>query len=520
MSHYPTPLTAFARHVLVLFFVGVVAVLVLDVAEETGFISKLFESAGRLLLWAIIFRLMTTSRKKPVVEPAAKVACISAMGFILLWLAWGVANDIPQCSELPLIGQESSAGDFIEKLSVCGWTFSIVALLLFLVRSLERGQAQLREAERTVIQQERLAALGEMASGIAHDLNNTLSPVVTYCELLREGDVCEADRDAAIGYILRGSLQASGVVKQLQLLYRNPVSTSDYECIDFVEVIENAVALTKPKWHDKAVLAGAGVEIRLELPDALFLRGSKVELTQAVTNLVFNAVEAMPHGGTLTIRIENDIHRQLAKIEFADNGVGMSDDVKSRCFEPFFTCNTRHRGTGLGLSVCHGVIARHGGTIEVSSEVGKGTSFYVTLPLDVEANADVADQSATLDELRVLYIDDDEAVRESTRAMLKALGANVDLAADGLAGLRMLDEANYDAVLTDLGMADMSGIEVLAAIKRNAPEQPVFLVSGWCLNDVENKLGGKYRPDRILQKPVTLESLRAALRGFVIHEIA
>jgi signal transduction histidine kinase len=515
--------TSFTRILLIFFSIGCGFILLFETAEQLDFIGKLAESFGRLLVWTVLLVILAYVARRVSLEQKVWIAGVTCGLFILIGLLFGVTEDIQQLDAVPLIGHDSDLRKFIEKAVICGWSCSILFLVFYLVRSLERGHnslraevrertralEQLQEAEHKALQRERLSALGEMASGVAHDLNNALSPVVIYCELLQAG-VADDEREAMLENVMQGALQAAGIVEQLQFFYRDSDAANPHESVDLVSIVRETVSLTKPKWHDDAVHFGIDISISLDLPGVALVSGDAVELKQLLTNLVLNAVDAVPDGGTIAIRIINE--NVAIRLEVEDDGIGMSDIVRDRCFEPFFTQKKRN-GSGLGLSVCHGIVKRHKGTIEVESAEGKGTRFRITLPLGREATTPgrIGRQPCKGSEKQVLYIDDERKIRDSTACLLRALGASVDVASDGAEGLRMISQKRYDLVITDLGMSGMQGRQVLRTIKAQYANVPVAIVSGWSATEVASEFVGALQPDQILQKPVTMAKMQHAL---------
>ena len=233
------------------------------------------------------------------------------------------------------------------------------------------------------------------------------------------------------------------------------------------------------------------------------------EIREVVTNLVFNAVDALPQGGKIRLRLRSESDHAL--IEIADTGAGMPAHVQAKCFEPFFTTKGPG-GTGLGLSVCHGIIQRHNGHIRITSSPANGTTVHVSLPAAVEfLPADEPAVDVSLPASRVLYIDDDSRVRLVIERLLQSLGQNVDVAESGARGLEMLADNDYDLVITDLGMPDMDGKAVARAIKSAQPRLPVVMLTGWAPSLSAGSPESGEVADYVLAKPVTREELRELL---------
>ena len=374
---------------------------------------------------------------------------------------------------------------------------------------LQETLEELKATQTQVIQQERLRALGEMASGVGHDLNNTLTPVLGYSEMLLDDPQLSSRAHESVRWIRNGARDAVAVVARLRRFYRPSSADDRYRPLRLEGLLRETVNLTRPKWRDEAQREGRNIDVRLRLDDAPPVLGSDTEIREVLTNLMFNAVDALPNGGSIALRLRSE--SDGAVIEVADTGIGMPAEVQAKCFEPFFTTKGRE-GTGLGLSVCHGIVQRHGGQFQIDSSPGQGTTISVSLPAAGDRpslDGDVVETS--LPRCRVLYIDDDPRVRSVMERLLQSLGQDVDLAESGVRGLEMLEAEDYDLVITDLGMPDMDGNAVVRGIKASQPELPVVMLTGWGPPGEFSppKPGGI--PDHILAKPPAIAQLREVL---------
>jgi signal transduction histidine kinase len=383
---------------------------------------------------------------------------------------------------------------------------------------------ELRTTQGQLIQAEKMRALGELASGVAHDFNNSLCGALGFLELtLADPSLTPGVR----GYLESArtcTLDAAHTVRRVQNFARWQRNEITVEVLDVDEVVRQAVDLTRHKWEGQARSLGIAIEVEVRTEAAARVSGSAAELREVLTNLIFNAVDAMPEGGRLTIRTwstPTDVY-----LSVRDSGLGMSDSVRRRLFEPFFTTKGE-RGTGLGLSVTFGIIKRYGGEITVDSSTGYGSTFVVRLPV-APAPAEgpdfnrpgVAPSGSRLQEsangkagrkaLRVLVIEDEESIRRFLQTALTGLGHRAHVTSDGEAGLQAFQEEPFDVVLTDYGLPGMSGEEVARSVTRSKPETPVLLLTGWSsqLQAEEQPLEGV---TRILGKPVTLQALATAL---------
>ncbi len=381
--------------------------------------------------------------------------------------------------------------------------------------SLWTAYEELRQTQQTVLQQERLSALGQMASGIAHDINNSISPAMLYVERLLESDPqLSPEARKSLPVVLQAIEDVAATVARLREFYRPSDMQATLEPVDINAVVEQVIGLTRARWSDmpqqRGVLVTVDKSLTIPLPQVL---GAASELREALTNLVFNAVDAMPEGGTLTLRTGTEAHS--AWVEVADTGIGMDEETSRKCLEPFFTTKGE-RGTGLGLAMVYGIAKRHNADVRIDSVPGRGTVLRITLPVPAEAVvAGKADASASVPTgLRLLLIDDDAQLLKSLRDTLELDGHVITTAGDGRAGIETLRAAPpdqpFDAVVTDLGMPRMDGRAVARAVKEHRPDTPVILLTGW---GQRPNAGSEALPhiDCIIGKPPKLRELRAAL---------
>lgn len=370
---------------------------------------------------------------------------------------------------------------------------------------------ELKETQQRVIQQERLRALGQMASGVAHDFNNALVPILGFSELLQISPGVLQDREKAmsyIGIIRTAAGDAANVVSRLRQFYRKQEEGEAFETVDLEKVVEQTITLTRPRWKDQAQAGGATVRVESELISVPPVLGDESELREVLTNLIFNAVDAMPTGGLITVRTRSE--DGFAMIEVTDTGSGMTEEVRKRCLEPFFSTKGE-RGTGLGLSMVFGIVQRHGGKVDIRSKLGEGTTFTVALPLQSAQHSEEATQKnapSLLRNLSVLVVDDEAQVRDFVSAALGMDGHRVEIATDGANGLRSFRDGTFDVVITDKAMPGMSGDQMASAMKLMKPGTPIILLTGFGQFLDKSEMPGI---DVLLSKPVGLHTLREAL---------
>jgi CheY-like chemotaxis protein len=303
------------------------------------------------------------------------------------------------------------------------------------------------------------------------------------------------------------------VVNRLREFYRRREDDEVFTPVDLNNLVEQAISLTQPKWKNQAEAKGIAFHTVTELGKIPVIIGNAADLREALTNLIFNAVDAMPQGGTITLRTRADNSRVI--LEVADTGVGMTEEVRRRCLEPFFTTKGDH-GTGLGLSMVYGILQRHGGTIDIQTTLGRGTTFVLSLPVKVESPVvtEVDSVPTAIRPLRVLLVDDQETVRQILREYLDGDGHTVTTATNGSEGFEKFQSAEFDVVLLDRAMPGMSGDQVAAAIKQVNPQMPIILLTGF--GNMMQAAGEKPPGvDLVLAKPVTIAGLQSALASVV-----
>jgi len=364
-----------------------------------------------------------------------------------------------------------------------------------------RDISEQKKAEKALIQSEKLRALGEMAGGVAHDFNNLLAIILGNAQLLQRGleRYKKEEITKRLGIIARTASQGGETVRRLQHFTGREISSNEFTRLDLNEIVRSALRSTSPRWKDEAEAEGVTITIKEKLEKLPPLLGSRSELTEVLTNLIFNAVEAMPDGGRITIKTEakeNDVH-----LYFTDTGQGIPDKIKINIFEPFFT--TKGPGaSGLGLSTSYGVIKRHKGDMKVESIKRKGTTFTITIPVpsEIPSEKERLKDSEKVSSQKILVIDDEEGVRDVLARILGDEGHRVSLAETGKKGLDKFKQGDFDLVLTDLGMPDMSGWELAKRIKKINPSLPVGLITGWAVPLTKEKMKEK-GVDFVLSKP-------------------
>ena len=387
--------------------------------------------------------------------------------------------------------------------------------------ALQTAYDDLRQTQQAAAQQDRLRALGQMASGIAHDINNALSPAALYTESLLE-------RETSLSAQARGQLQTieraigdvSATVARMREFYRPHDAQPALMPLLLDQLVRQVVDLTRARWSDMPQRRGVVIELQTELaPQLPHVPGIESEIREALVNLVFNAVDAMPDGGRLTLRTRVDDPTETTAgapprtvcVDVIDTGIGMDEETSRRCLEPFFTTKGE-RGTGLGLAMVYGLVQRHGADLEIESAPGRGTTVSLRFPA-ANVATDPAQPASDPDvpPLRILIVDDDPVLLESLRGVLQADGHFIAGASGGRDGIAALHRGTaFDVVITDLGMPEVDGRRVAVAVKQASPSTPVLLLTGWGQRLIAD---AEVPPhvDVVLAKPPKLRELRAAL---------
>jgi signal transduction histidine kinase/ActR/RegA family two-component response regulator len=399
--------------------------------------------------------------------------------------------------------------------------------------ALRAAYVDLQQSQRAVAQQQRLRALGEMASGIAHDINNSISPAALISEMLLEREKSlSVEGRGQLEIVQRAVSDVAQTVSRMQELYRPRAHDKAFGPIELNKLVEQVLELTRSRWRDIPQERGIVIEVMKSFqPDLPRVRGVESEVRESLTNLVFNAVDAMPEGGLLSLRTrtrrDNRVRapglppRELVVLEVGDSGLGMNEETRRRCLEPFYTTKGEH-GSGLGLPMVFSVAERHEADIEIDSTLGSGTVVRLIFPAAEVQRLLVPEAAGPVRErLRILVIDDDPMILETVNEALTGDGHWVTVADGGKAGLAAFRSAQsrkrpFDLVLSDLGMPEIDGRRVATGIKELSPQTPVVLLTGWGHRMVSE---GELPPhvDFILSKPPRLKDLREALQRFQLE---
>jgi PAS domain S-box-containing protein len=362
--------------------------------------------------------------------------------------------------------------------------------------------------DQQVMRSEKLAALGTLAAGVAHNINNVLAAIVARTDLLlRKAEDGELRR--WLDNIQQSALDGASTVRRLQDFARTGVPEPMVP-VDANQVITEVLQFTQARWKDEAELKGVKIEVVAEFAEIPQITGNPAELREVFTNVILNALDAMPSGGCLGVRTRSALGRDEGswiEVIFEDTGVGMTEEVRQNIFDPFFTTKGV-KGTGLGLSTSYGIVARHGGSITVESELGRGSRFCIAFPVPAELPSGLEAVHAPVGRRtgHILVIDDEPQLRDVVTNLLRLEGHMAVGVGSGTEGVEAFRSEPFDVVITDLGMPDLTGLEVARKVRELHPGVKVILCTGWnaALSQAEQEASGV---DRLLEKPFRLDKL-------------
>jgi PAS domain S-box-containing protein len=388
---------------------------------------------------------------------------------------------------------------------------SITGVMVFMSDITEKKLAQERAARS-----DKLRALGELAAGVAHNLNNSLTVIQGRAQLLLMRSAADEGNKKSLEVITQAVGDCSQTLRRL-LDFSRRNSSRHAIPVDLSELVTSSVEIARPKWQAESTNRTGTIEVRVEAPRPAMAMGDSSELREVVLNLIFNAVDAMPQGGI--IDVGTSIEGATARFWVADSGAGMTQDIIARIFEPFYSTKGE-RGTGLGLSASHGIIENHGGDINVISAPGKGTRFDVILPLHESTTTTVAAASAPASEpksARVLVVEDEEKVRVLLNDAFRSEGHDVTEAATGAEALKRLDAGEFDLMICDLGLPELSGLHVARWVKEFRPDLPVIIATGFS-EMIADEDYQKARIDEVISKPYAVADVLSRANAIIARQ--
>jgi signal transduction histidine kinase/ActR/RegA family two-component response regulator len=383
------------------------------------------------------------------------------------------------------------------------------------------AHSKFEEQREKKIHAEKMSALGELSFGVAHNVNNTLTGIMGRAQLiLRQRDPLKTV--SGLEMIIKSAEDGAHIIRRIQDFARQQPSR-EFETISIPELLNDACEMTRSRWESHA--GAPAVRFALHADCNAFVSGDPVELREVLVNIIFNAIDAMPDGGE--VRVATQESRDRVVISITDTGTGMTADVKSKLFDPFFSTKGK-AGTGMGLAVSFGIVRRHEGSIEVDSDLGRGTTFRISLPkvepvpTRVDQNIIAEAENASEErKTRVLVVDDETPVRNVLIEALEAEGCEVFAAQDGVVALEIYDRyrGQIDIVFTDIGMPEMNGWELVTALRQRSKTVPVAIVSGWA-DAIGHERRNALKADWVVAKPFDIEIISKIARDIAQRRLA
>jgi len=379
-----------------------------------------------------------------------------------------------------------------------------------------------KRTDEIMIRAQRLSAAGELSLGISHNLNNILTGILAPAQLLSEAGFEDPEMNRRLETIVTSARRARDLIQRLGRTVREG-EEEVLEPVIVVAAVEEAIQGARPRWHDEASARGVAIQVTTDLEELPPIAGNSSGLHDILLNLLFNAVDAMPDGGEISIRARS-ISRAV-EMSIADTGIGMDEQTQRRIFEPFFTTKT-DVGTGLGLATAYATVIRWGGKIEVGSEPAQGTTFTLILPTwdgplsaadpPPDPSPALASQPAelpisppkTTGPVRILLVEDEAITSLVLADSLRQEGHQVDAFLNSEEALQNFQPGQYDLIMVDLGIPDLSGDQLAQRLKREDSRLAAVLLTGWHLQEDDPRLA----PFEIyIQKPFDVRRVRRAV---------
>ena len=390
---------------------------------------------------------------------------------------------------------------------------ALLALGAHISTSIEnaRSYEETKVVQYRLAESEKLRSIGLVTGGIAHDFNNLLSVILSRTELaLMHTDDEEVRRH--LEQVIASAKEGGETIHRLEGFVTTEKDKSDFTGVDINQVVKEAIEISKPRWKDRAKSEGIEIQMITELYTDQPILGRPSELREVLVNLIFNALEAIPAGGIIVLKTDNKDNG--ISLIVSDDGVGMTPDMKNQIFVPFFT--TKPGRVGLGLSMCYGILQRHGGTIDIQSEIGEGTTVSIWLPTYAKIGSeDDFTQSTTIPALvepvTILIVEDEKSILEGLVETFADAGHKVLAASNGLEGFELFLEAGrLDIVFTELGMPKLSGWELIEQLRAFDSKLPIVIFSGW--GDVINPMKlRQFGIAKVIKKPFEMAKLHSTL---------
>ena len=379
---------------------------------------------------------------------------------------------------------------------------------VILIEGIAEDITERKQMEDALLQSEKLKAMGVMTSGISHEFNNILAIIKGYALLLEDKYKDHKDINRKLNIILKSISDGTEIVSRMLKFTKTEMDESHFSSLNVRELVKEVIDFSMPRW--KTASQANGIEYKIDkkgIKEVPLVKGNSAELREVLLNIMNNSLDAMPDGGCLSFRTWK--RDDMVCLSITDTGEGMYEDVRKNIFDPFLTTKIP-KGTGLGMSISYGIIKRHGGKIEVESEVGKGTTITLWLPVSRKAGSPDTDliQKMELNTkgLNILVVDDEPSVCEFLSEFLSDQGQKVTSVCSGSEAIKLLRGGSFDLVLCDLVMPVVSGKEVIKVAETLDTRPKIGLITGWSdkIEDSDNK---GLNVDFVVKKPFEFSAL-------------
>ena len=384
------------------------------------------------------------------------------------------------------------------------------------VLGIMRDITEERQAAEQAMRSDKLRALGQLAWGVAHNFNNSLTAVLGYTQLVLN-KITDPTIQRNLKTVEKAALDAAKMVQRIQNFARQGKDDAAAPA-DLNQIIRDALDLTRSRWRDDARAAGIVYDVIFRPEEGVVALCDQSAMREVFVSIIINAIEAMPSGGRLTIT--TSVEGGNLVTNFADTGLGMTGETRQRIFEPFYTTKGA-KGQGMGLAVTYGIVERHGGEIEVTSEPGQGSTFTITLKRapEPEALPFYADGHPTVRSSSVLVVDDEAPIRVLLSDILRARGHKVMTAEDGLAGLRAVEHMRFDMVITDLSMPGADGWSIIEETRRRSPGTKVVILTGYGgFAELAVPGGDTSVVDALISKPFNIAEIDLTINRLLVRD--
>ncbi|MFQ5499424.1 MAG: response regulator [Candidatus Zixiibacteriota bacterium] len=400
-----------------------------------------------------------------------------------------------------------------ELLSVFGLFARTILRNAMLVMSLKVSNRRLKTSSLQVANMETLAALADMTSGVAHEFNNIIGGIVGRIQLMQLK--CEDEAVLSeLGKVQSLALEGAETIRRIQE-FTSSVRYKKLEKVDLGEIVSNSLKNSSFSFKELSDKKGLSIIVDTSCESAK-IDGCEADMIGALGRLLINAVEHAPEGSTVTIRLREDESKYHLSVH--DSGEGIPDEIRGKLFYPFFTTK-QTRGSGLGLSVVHGIAIRHGAEVSCHSNPDEGTSFTLDIPKSSSDDeiSEITRRDKKRTRLRVLVVDDDVQIREVLADMLTLDGHEPKVCADAYSALEAFDVGNYDLLITDLGMPGMSGLELAGRVHKKSPDTPIAMVTGWG-TQLDHKDATLRGVQTVLSKPFHFQEIKDMVQDLTARD--